>query len=159
MATLATLIARGVLQQIDVPLDGELPMRMFCARPRFVDWLMESLPAEPVDRGGSQSPAEQIDDLLYRFISGKSLLDNYDLHALLPDDRCVWELKTSDVRIFGWFPERDTFVGVGGDMARRIKDMKLYGGYRDEVRIFRDRLDLDEPKYLQGSKVSDVLSV
>jgi hypothetical protein len=92
-------------------------------------------------------------------ISGELLEERRDLRPLLPFDSCVWELKTIDVRIFGWFPIRDAFVAVNGGMARKIKDARMYHGYREEVRTVRDRLDLDEPKSIEGSRVSDVLSV
>jgi len=159
MATLATLVQRGVLQLIDLPLDGELPMRMFYGRPMFVEWLSTRLPTQPADLGGRQSPSEQVDELLYQFITGQPLRDKYDLHPLNPDHLGVWELKTTDVRIFGWFQVRDVFIAINGAMAKQLKDLKMYGGYRGEVCQVRDRLDLDEPKYVHGSMVSDVLSV
>jgi hypothetical protein len=160
MATLATLADRGSLVRVDVPLDpGELQMRLFYGRPPFIHWLVQRLPSEPADRGGRQSPAEQVDDLLHRFITGRPLANERDLHPLRPTAHCVWELKTIDVRIFGWFPNRDVFVAVNGAMAKLVKDMGIYGGFRNEVCTFRDRLDLDEPKCLQGSMVSDVLFV
>jgi hypothetical protein len=160
MATLATLAGQGALVKIDVPLDGhEHPMRLLYCRPAFTTWLEGELPHKPVDRGGRQPPDEQVDDLIHRFVTGEPLADGQDLHPLTPVVDCVWELKTIDVRIFGWFPARDVFVAVNGGMAKRIKDLRMYPGYRDEVRMFRDRLDLDEPKHLQGSRVTHVLSV
>jgi hypothetical protein len=160
MATVAILEDRGALLKIDVPLTAdELPTRLVYARPRFRDWLQNELPAEPADRGGRQSPLEQVDDLLHRFLTGQRLLDEWDLRALKPVDLCVWELKTIDVRIFGWFPGHDVFIAVNGAMAWSVKQRQMYAAYRDEVCIFRGRLDLDEPKYLHGSTAHDVLSV
>src|SRR4051794_35413181 len=106
MATLATLEARGALVKIDVPLGShEMPERLFYARPRvFTRWLDTVLPAEPADRGGRQSPAEQMDDLLHRFITGGTLLYWNEFHEMKPIDLGVWELKTVDLRVFGWFP-------------------------------------------------------
>jgi hypothetical protein len=73
-------------------------------------------------------------------------------------DEGVWELKTADVRLFGWFHQFDCFVGVVIDLKYRVQEYKLYSGYMGEVIRFRDNLDLDEPKFIPGGEPVNVVS-
>ncbi len=81
-----------------------------------------------------------------------------EFRRLHPGEHGIWEMRTPDIRIFGWFPHMDCFVAVFGDDASHIKDHDLYAGYRDQVVRMRDALDLDEPKYLDGAEIEDVVS-
>ena len=83
-----------------------------------------------------------------------------DCKKLHPLMNSVWELRTSDVRIFGWFPRRSTFVAVGGAMKRDLKGdaerKDPYQPFINEVVTFRAKLMLDNPKSLTG-RLEDVL--
>lgn len=70
----------------------------------------------------------------------------------------VWELKTADLRLFGWFVQKDCFIVCDCDTTLRVKQMRLYPGYRDQAVRFRERLDLDEPKFIAGDDPNDVVS-
>ncbi len=70
----------------------------------------------------------------------------------------IWELKTPDLRIFGWFVKRDQFVGWAADATEKIKKHNLYHGYAREAGHFRDNLNLDPPKFVQGDKPDAVVS-
>ena len=71
----------------------------------------------------------------------------------------VWELKTDDIRVFGWFPRKDCFVGAVADDATRIKTLKLYYGYANvTTKRFLAALDLDHPKCVLGDNPHAVVS-
>ena len=59
-------------------------------------------------------------------------------------------LKTPDVRLFGWFKERGVFIIANINSAAFIKEKQLYQGYWNDTRDRRKRLDLDEPKFIDG---------
>ena len=160
MATLERLVERGELVPLDPELnEGEQPERGFHARPGFAEWAQTTLPELARDWDGKQDPWEQVDDLLSRFVAGDALFygPGGDLAELHPLEHDVWELRTTDIRIFGWFVLCDVFIAVAGDTAKRIKDIGLYAGYRNEVVRTRERLPLDEPKRVMGGDIGDVV--
>ena len=113
----------------------------------------------------AQTPYEQFSALMSRFISGDVLIFDHDFNALHKYenkvrnyDDGIWELKTADVRLFGWFCKFDCFVGVCIDEAWRVKSSGLYAGYRDQVIRFRNALELDEPKFIPGGEPVNVVS-
>lgn len=161
MATIPKLIECNALVRIEVELEGrELPWRHLVGTPRFIKWLADVLPELQSSSIGCEiTPLEQIDALFAEFITGRPLNHGRQFSCLRPADRAVWELKTVDIRVFGWFAHRDCYVAVRGDHADRVKDHDLYAGYRDEVVRLRDQLDLDEPKYAPGDSADDVVSI
>jgi hypothetical protein len=71
----------------------------------------------------------------------------------------IWELKTEDIRIFGFFHKKDCFIGVVADDATRIKTYDLYHGYANvNCRRFREAIDLDNPKCVLGDDPNAVVS-
>lgn len=126
-------------------------MRLLYAFPHVVHWLANDLEGLSPDlSGGRQSPLEQVDDLLHAFVSGADLSYYQRAHFMKPWDDGVWELKTPDVRLFGWFHVRDAFVVANADSGERCKAIGLYEGYRTDTIRRRGLLDLDEPKFVSG---------
>jgi hypothetical protein len=70
----------------------------------------------------------------------------------------IWVLKTPDLRIFGWFPVKDCFIGWRAEHADFVKRHDLYHGLAGETAEFRDRLLLDEPKFVPGVNPDAVVS-
>jgi hypothetical protein len=163
MATIAKLVEDGVLVRIEVALDGgALPWRgVSCHRvPEFLpDWLRDTLPRMASQVGAEDTPEEQVYALLELFITGARLNLGEMYKPLHPHERSIWELRTADTRIFGWFYRRDRFIAVFADDATHIHSYRLHAGYRNEVARLRDALDLDEPKLVEGVEEDDVLSV
>lgn len=127
------------------------------AFPHVIEWFENVLPGLEADMGdGRQSPIEQLDDLIHDFVAGANLGYYERSHSMRPEDPGVWELKTPDLRLFGWFNARLTFVVAEIDTAFRCKTHGLYAGYRGSVVRRRDALDLDEPKFITGT-YDDVL--
>ncbi len=104
------------------------------------------------------NPLEQFDDLSYAFVSGEPLLCLAQFKPLRHVAGGIWELKTPDLRVFGWFNAKDSFIGVVANQTDAIKKHRLYHGHAGEVAAFRDRLNLDEPKFISGEDPYAVVS-
>jgi hypothetical protein len=161
MSTIDGLIRSGAFARIEIELAvGEQPVRLIFGTPDFIDWLRTLLEgAEPEHRLGDTTPAEQVDQLFHAFISGKPLNHLRQFRFIRAEKNAVWELKTPDVRIFGWFLQRDCFVGVFGDWADRVKDHDLYRGYRIAIRRVRRELGVEDNLCVKGISPSDVISI
>jgi len=123
----------------------------------FRAWVQSTLPALAADRS-EQSPAEQLDDLWARFCLGDVLVVDRHFKPLQHIADGVWELKTTDLRIFGWFPQKDHFIAVLADLKRALVQNRSYGVYRRAVVAARDALPLDNPKFITGTDPNDVVS-
>lgn len=159
MATILELEARKVLERYDAELGAhQLETRTFFASQRLVRWFNDELPILASNWNIESKPDQQLDSLLGKYVSGDVMCFQWDLFPLTPHEKCVWELKTADLRVFGWFASIDCFVGVVADTAERVKLYKLYAGYIGEVVRYRQSLDLNEPKFVEGKEAADVIS-
>jgi hypothetical protein len=161
MPTITDLVSSGAIVKIEVELGPrDQPLRLLYGTPQFVTWLQDVLDgAEPPGRLGDASIGEQIDDLFYSFLSGEQLVFTKQFRVVRAEENAVWELKTPDVRIFGWFMAKDCFVAVFGNWADTIKDHDLYRGYRIAIRRLRRELGIDAALCVKGVAPDDVLSV
>lgn len=159
MATIAELCGRGIVEQIEVELEaGELPERLVYCHPRVVKWLENVLPTLQTDGyiAGALTPSEQAATFLHQFIAGRPI-SSMPPRTMRPESDGIWELRTHDLRFFGWFWKKGVFVLSAIDTkARCVKIQGLYGGYREQSKTDRDTIDLDEPKYILG-EIEDVL--
>lgn len=159
MATILQLVLAGELDRYDPQLRrGQQLERAIYASQRLKNWMLNDLPGLVSDRQVEQSPREQVDARLAVFCSGGVISYTEHLHEIGHVKDGVWEIKTADVRIFGWFHARDCFIGHIADTKHRILEHHLYYGYSGEVVRFRNALDLDEPKFIIGSDPKDVIS-
>lgn len=161
MPTATDLVNSGAILKIEVALaPHDQPLRLLYGTPDFVQWLNDILAgARPPVHSGEATPAEQIDDLFYSFLSGRPLVFTRQFRVVRAEENAVWELKTPDIRIFGWFMAKDCFVAVFGNWADTIKDHDLYRGYRIAIRRLRRELGIDETLCVKGVAPDDVLSV
>lgn len=158
MATLLSLVPTRLLR-LDPRLDpGELEERVLFGTADFARWVREEIPGLTSDRRLDVTPEDQFDTLVADFCAGQELIIGTEFHSLLPVAKGVWELKSPDLRLFGWFPLRDHFIAVSGHLARKVKEEHLYAKRRDQVVAFRDSLDLDPPKFIPGEDPHDVVS-
>ncbi len=145
--------------KVSVPLGaGEQPGRLIYGFPAFQKWLDEVVPSLEIGRlNAPLTPDEQMDNLLYKWISDKPMRYDRALKDLMPASDEVWEMKTADLRVFGWIYRPRTFIAVFGDYADKYKFSKTsrpkvsYETARKGVLAARDSLDLDEPKYATGA--------
>jgi hypothetical protein len=105
-----------------------------------------------------QSPVQQMDALLEVFCSGETLTFEHRFKPLVHLNDGIWELKTPDLRFFGWFPHQDCFIGGALDTAFNVKNLDLYRGYANEVAYHRQQLDLNEPKFIPGDDPKNVVT-
>lgn len=130
---------------------NQLSERLLYAFPHIITWLENDLnDIEQLVFDGTQSPIEQIDDLFNQYVTNQDLSYYEKSHSMRPDNLGVWELKTPDVRIFGWFNKKGVFIIAEIASAFHCKQHNLYAGYRGGVVRRRDDLMLDEPKYIIG---------
>jgi hypothetical protein len=160
MPTISDLVDSGVIVRIEVDLaPRDQPLRLLYGTPQFVAWLRDVLDGtQPARRLGHTSITEQVDDLFYSFLSGQQLIFTKQFRVVRAEENAVWELKTPDVRIFGWFMAKDCFVAVFGNWADTIKDHDLYRGYRIAIRRLRRELGIDGTLRVKGAAPDDVLS-
>ncbi len=139
-------------------LDGrELPIRAIYGFPHVVRWIEDTLPRhEPELSHGRQDLEEQLDFLLHEYICGANIAHYGRAHIMEPRTPSIYELKSPDLRLFGWFNARCSFIVANIDTAARCKTIGLYAGYRDDTVRRRNGLDLDEPKFIRGN-IEDVL--
>lgn len=157
MATLASLVEQGFLIPFRPRLvESHRVWRRLWLRPSVIDWLEAVVFDASSFLGNKRRPYEQFDDLMEEFCAGISLNLPRDFHVLRPAEQSVWELKTDELRLFGFFPGKNEFVIVFGDFADRVKDHDLYAGYRNETVRLRDQMNLTS--YIKGHRYDDVLS-
>jgi len=160
MATLLKLAETGEVIKVD-PVLGlrELELRRIYLLPRAKNWLAEVLPETDSDRNIEEHPSQQVDALFYEFCSGQPLPVGRRFKALVHLGDGVWELKTADVRLFGWFTQKDWFVVSDCDSKYNLMQRRdLYRGYCVQAVRLREKLSLDEPKYITGDNPDDVIS-
>jgi hypothetical protein len=158
MATLdiLTSAARPELFRIEVPLErGVMPCRLLYGVPSFVVWLSSILPT--LERGrlrASETPQEQLDYRFYQWISGGDIKYDRMFKDLMPTADEVWEMKTVDVRVFGWMYRPCVFIAALGDYADLFKGVSSRGSYANAIRKVKETrrlIDLDEPKFTGGT--------
>lgn len=161
MATLIELCKSGDLDTIDPGLEAdELPWRCLYGTILFLDWLDQELPNLGHNELYSRlSPHEQVVAMLIDYVSGRYFSNDRRFKQLnWTPNYDIWELKTDEVRIFGWVPQKDAFVCCFGDSKDTIQMKGSYGGYITQTKYTRDKMNLDEPKYVTGRNYTDVIS-
>lgn len=159
MATLIHLAQQNQVYKFEASLGWrEQEERRIYVFPEARAWMEQVLPGEASNWNLELSPLEQLDDFLTHYCAGRELMFGRQFHPLRHIDRGIWELKTADVRLFGWFHAKDCFVCTQGNTAYNVKEYNLYAGYRDGAVRLRGQLDLDEPKFVTGDDPNDVIS-
>jgi hypothetical protein len=154
VSTLATLAAVGKIERIEegILLEWECAERRLYGTPGFIRWMHRELPRLDRDLHPHATPQAQVYDLFRAFLLGEDLDMDDDLKPLQPhalgqwEKHAIWELKTADLRIFGWFAEKFHFVCTAGVLARVCKDYSLYGRLRNDA--VNDRTALGLPHLL-----------
>lgn len=156
MATIDTILASRVLIDIRVPLKrGQFYERWIYVYPKCVEWMRNDVPKMVTGRlQAPQTPKEQLHNRIQEWIAGERMDYGPMFSRLTPHSDFVLELKTPDLRIFGWMYQPKKFVAVFGDYADDYKHptkTKDYGDARRTVVKARDSLPLDGIKYVTGA--------
>ncbi len=159
MATILELVARGDLEKLDPQLDpDEQEFRLVYFVRRVSDALTAQLGQMQSLLNIEQSPAEQLDEILYNFTSGKPLGYPRDFHEMYHRGEGFWELRTADVRVFGFFARKDCFVCTDVADKNRLAQYRLTSQYIEQGKRRRADLDLDPPGWIESVEPRDVVS-
>lgn len=160
MATIDELVTGGYLKPIHIRLGPkEFEDRKMYASPLFWNWLHGPVMSAESFYSENAKPRYQARDLLKTYLSGKPFGSGRMFKRMRPASNDVFELRSPDLRFFGWFVRKDVFIAVIGDLFENLKaDESLYEKHRIDCMNFRDQIDLDEPKYTPGAGEQDVIS-
>jgi len=150
---LRSLEVDGDLIKITVKLDPRQQVdRRIYVVPSVRDYMRDTLRGLPVTQMSEFPPRVQVLNLLKKFISGGRLYygDGGEIRDLKPLEYDVWELKTADMRLIGWFCMRDIFICTAIAEKFRLVENGLYGAYIQEAVRTRNEMKLDEPKSIEG---------
>ena len=140
------------------PYDGQ-PIRELFGTPKVATWISDTLPGLPTEENAGKPPDEEFDDLLFNYISSKGEMRYEKMFKdLIPMRDEVWELKTYQLRIFGWFYRKDQFIAVRPGRKAELKNgSDAYYRAINAVLDTRAALPLDQPKFV-GGVISNVIS-
>lgn len=157
MATFEKILEGRLLIPVVVKLGrGKFFNRKLYAYPASLKWMKETVPTLNTGRQNSaQTPAEQLIMRLQQWLSGEPPLKKGPMFKEMeyPRENDVWELKTDDLRLFGWMYQPKTFIVASHGYADDYKEPTKIKNYADDVRAViaaRDALPLDGPKFVKG---------
>jgi hypothetical protein len=156
MATFDKLLEGGVIVEVTVQLrSGQFPERKLYVYPECLDWMRNDVPQMVSGRLASAlTPVEQLRERLRQWTAGDRMAYGRWFQDLTPARDEVWELKTADLRIFGWMYRPREFIAVRGGYADDYKEPTKRKNYADERRAVveaRDAFPLDGEKYATGA--------
>ncbi|WP_132589063.1 hypothetical protein [Rhizobium sp. BK068] len=160
MATLVQLVDSGIIRPVLIPLKrSEFANRLIYGFPEFRKWLENDVKNAEAFYRGDLEPKRQAYAILKDFITGKPFPGPKLYKKMRPVSDEVWELRTPDLRFFGWFVRKDCLIVVSGALFINLKaDSSLYEEHRLKCIRARNDIDLDPPKCLQGAEPNDVIS-
>jgi hypothetical protein len=159
MSTIANLLTKGRLKPVNLGLlDDELPERGLLGTSRLFDFLEHELPGV-ASQDVSLSALEQVANLFGRYLRDRPLVLSSPISPIRHLERAIWELKTLDVRVFGWFASKDTMIIDAGCDVKLLKSGKLnYSGFINQTEYVRKTLGFAPADYIQGTQPHDILT-
>lgn len=124
----------------------------------FLNWFNSELPNLAVPTEGNDDLYVQLETEFLGFCSGEPLSDLMDIKCLDPHDYGVWELKTANLRIFGWFPEKNYFIVHHVELKGNLTKYANYTAHINAVVKFRESLASVLSSYVSGKGVFHVIS-
>lgn len=161
MPTLKELSESKLLRKVQGVLAiDEDPKRDLYVGNEAYDWLCHNVQSAAADGyiDGALSPKEQLRDVFRRFISGDDFEDDPFFPKPLDEpDNTIWELRTADLRLFGWFYRQREFVISSASFKKSLAEGSLtYSGFVEQTKFYREQLLLDPPIYVSGDR-DDIL--
>ncbi|MBR1165213.1 hypothetical protein [Bradyrhizobium elkanii] len=159
MSTLNKLLEAGTLTSVTLGLlDDELPERGLFGTARLHSFLSNDLPSIP-SQDAMLSALQQVANLFGRFLTNRPLVLQSPIAPIRHLEDSVWELKTKDVRIFGWFAAKDSMVIDAGCDVKLLKSQKLnYSGFITQTSYIRKTLGFSPKDYITGKSPHDILT-
>ena len=139
-------------------LDEPTQWRYVYGSSAFINWLSNEVPKVTPSHEENERADIQISMELTNFIDGKCLAYGSDIRCLELIENGVWELKTPDLRIFGWFPHKNYFIAHFGIEKSNLKKFSDYKPYLDIVIKYRASLSVPLSCYIAGAKIQNVVS-
>jgi hypothetical protein len=160
MATPLELDNAGVLSKLDPDLpQGKKEIRFIYASPVLRTWIENDLPGLESTWNIELTPQEQLQAFVEEvFCPGEPLTYDWQFKPLTHIQDGIWELKTADLRMFGWFYEKNCFIGSAANLTDTVKRLRLYRPYAEEAVRLRGNLDLNAPKFVPGDDPYAVVS-
>lgn len=122
-------------------------------------WIHENLKALRPDGfhgDGVELPREQLADVFRRFMVGEDI-NRFPPKTLVAAPDWLHELRTADLRIFGWFWRRQHYIVAVVMTKKELGDKRVtYHGCLETCKAVRDSLDLEPPKFIEG-EINDIL--
>ncbi len=135
---------------------NEMPVRVLLASQAFCRWAEEELSKLPAKPGRDLTPFEQVSDVFRRFVVDPNFKGTGVFQNIIPQGEGVYEIKTTDMRIFGWFYRRGIFITHAGAPKGGLRFPEI-AAIRKTITVFRKQLRLEEPPYIRSSFISDLL--
>lgn len=158
MATLVELQTAKILHKIEVRLKSdEFEDRRIYAFDQVITFVRDRLPNETAVYPENSSPSQQLFALMKRFITGGSLSMGEHFWLMRPSGADVFELRTPDLRMFGWVYSPGTFIATNLATFEDIHTLNNHAAYRDEAVRMRESLDLDDPKFTPAAEINNVV--
>jgi hypothetical protein len=154
MATFDKLVGKAI-SRVKLRLGrNQFDERELYAYPDCLTWMKADVPKMVTGRVQSNfTPSEQLITRLLQWITGKPMAYGRMFQDMLPRSDEVWELKTADLRVFGWMYQPRKFIAVCGGYADHYKEPTKTKNYADDRRAVieaRDALPLDGDKFVTG---------
>jgi hypothetical protein len=156
MATFEKIIEDKLLIPVVIRLGrGQFYERKLYVFPDWLRWMREAVPKLTTGRAQSAAtPAEQLVERIRQWLSGEPMKNGPMFKEMnYPKDNDVWELKTDDLRLFGWMYQPKQFIVASCGYTDDYKDPTKTKNYADDVRAVmsaRDALPLDGAKFVKG---------
>jgi hypothetical protein len=155
MATITTLLDEKKLIRVTVPLARrQFHERKIYASPVCVEWMRNDVPQMVTGEIQSDTPPrDQMILRLRQWMAGLPMAENRMFRNLRPLEDGVWELKTEDLRFFGWLWCPRELVITRCGYADHYKEPNKIKNYTDEIRnVIADRtaLQLDGGGFAKG---------
>jgi hypothetical protein len=134
---------------------GQFHERKIYAYLECLEWMRKEIPKMTTGRVASAfTPKEQFIERMRQWMSGDPMAYGRMFHDMDPKSDGVWEIKTADLRIFGWMYRPRLFIALRGGYTDHYKEptkIKTYADERRKVVKARDALPLDGEKYAKGT--------
>lgn len=97
---------------------------------------------------------EQVEALFDEFCFGEEWIEDEDVKPITPEGESIWEFRTTDVRIIGWFTDVNTFIvtkiiskfEIKQLLPKHLQHINMntnYDKYRSEAVEFRKKHSID----------------
>lgn len=152
-----TTILDATQNEILIKIGGNLrphqqQERRLFAIPEVTRWMDQVLRHAATDGfvDGALRPAHQVMILANQFVSGANLPPPFP-HSMYPEHLGIYRIRTHDVRLDGWFPERQCFII--GEIELKSVCIETPGRddeMRDNCVAHRERLNINGGAFLSG---------